>query len=101
MTEQYSSQEYTAPKSLFDLLPPMPKKKAKGQGERQNLVNQVCYELGLANHYRSGIFWSTREFKDSEIIALKEEALKFKKNPAALFRILCKKKKQEIKESMV
>lgn len=102
MEQEFITQEYSAPKSLFDLLPSMPKKKAKGMGERQELICKICFELGIPAQYRSGLYHQVNGiFTNQELIDLKDRALSFRANPAALFRKLVKEKRKQIKESML
>ena len=70
-------------------------------GTRRELVNQICFELGIADHYRSGIYFQANGvLTDSELRNLADKALAFKANPAALFRKLLKEKRKQIKETL-
>lgn len=98
---EYISQLPQETKSVASLFAPYPKpKKVRNLGPRQQLVNKVCFELGIAEHYRSGIYFQTKDFTDKELIDIKEEALKWKTNSAALFRKLVCQKRLAIKESL-
>jgi len=84
-TEQFTSQEYRPPVSLFELLPKVPVKKARNQGPRQQLVSRTAYELGIEKKYLSGIYFQTKDFTDDEIVALKEKALTWKTKQCGVF----------------
>ena len=86
--------------SLASLLPKMPVKKAKGMGERQQLICRVAYELGIEKHYVSGLYFQSKLLTDKEILELMYTALNFKKNPAALFRTLLKAQTQKIIDTL-
>jgi hypothetical protein len=105
MTEQYIEQTARPTFSLQSLLPTVPKKKARNQGPRQQLVNKVCTELGIERHFWSGIFWSAHEIvTDDELVALKDKALKWNTVPiearARWFRTLLKEKRAQIKAKL-
>jgi hypothetical protein len=107
-SEQFTDQTAKPTFSLQSLLPQevkKPKKLARNQGPRQQLVNKVCTELGIERHFWSGIFWSAHEIvTDDELVALKDKALKWNTVPiearARWFRTLLKEKRTEIKEKL-
>jgi hypothetical protein len=107
MEQEFLTQEYKKPVSLFSLLPQQvekPKKLARNQGQRQQLVNKICTELEIEKHYWSGIFWSAQLLTDNELISLKDKALQWNTVPiearARWFRTLLKEKRTEIKEKL-
>ena len=97
-SDQFTDQTAKPTFSLQSLLPTVPKKKARNQGPRQQLISRVAYELGIEKHYLSGLYWSTKDLTDSEIAAIRDKALTFKPNPGAFFRKLVKEKREEIKK---
>ncbi len=105
-TEQFIDQTARPTFSLQSLLPEIkkPKKLARNQGPRQQLVNKICTELEIEKHYWSGIFWSAQLLTDNELIALKDKALCWNTVPLAArakwFRTLLKEKREQIKQQL-
>lgn len=104
MEQEFLTQPSKPTFSLQALLPPLPVKKTKTLRPRQELINRICYELGISNKDRSGLFMQTSTsvmFTDNELIALKEKALTWKTgNPAAWFRSMVKQRRLEIKKTL-
>lgn len=80
---------------------PIPKKTRK-LNERQELICKICFELGIADRDKSGLYFqSLGIFTDQELLNLKDKALSWKTgNPAALFRKLVKEKRLQVKQQL-
>jgi len=71
-------------------------KKVRNTGARQQLISSIAAELGIENV--RAVFFKARMLTDRELEQIKNEAVKFKKNPAALFWKLLKLKDKEIRD---
>ena len=71
-------------------------KKVKGMGARQELICQICNEVGITDNQLQSVFFQAKSLTDAELKHIRDKAVSFKANPPALFWKLLKEKRKEI-----
>lgn len=85
-------------RSIADMLPKRVFKKVKQGNPRSEMIQRMGTALNIEPRYFKGLVFQTQnKISEQEMEFIFTKALSFKPNPAAYFRVLIKKKLQELK----